>query len=375
MAYNVLKGIVEGSVDQYGDQEIEGIKVFKSTISASVFYDTDAQSACATMKDVAITKVIGTMKNAVLIFQEDSTLKADYHLTFDGQKLETKNIHAQNFVGSGAGLTNLPHDKFTAPIAGTHIDHGPGLQDVRGTLQLKAGPGLIADDDGLSIGLASTSGLAIRGKNLVIDPTKADSITTGGQNLSDKDVLLVGDVSQGGVHKTTLANLYDNYVNLKIPHAAGETNELQLKGKGGFASAPQLTYDVAQNTLKVEGKIAATSLNVESGLTCGGAIISNIKKIKTKLYEVAADDYTVLCDSIKNPITIMLPPACNNNGRILNIKKTNTNKYNLRSYPVVIKTQEGSIDISDEIVLKMNYSSRTLQSDGENWWVIGTKGN
>mgnify|MGYP001436284888 CR=1 FL=1 len=26
MAYNVLKGAVEGSVDQYGDQEISGIK-------------------------------------------------------------------------------------------------------------------------------------------------------------------------------------------------------------------------------------------------------------------------------------------------------------------------------------------------------------
>ena len=37
MAYNVLKGAVEGSVDQHADQEIDGVKVFKSTISASVF--------------------------------------------------------------------------------------------------------------------------------------------------------------------------------------------------------------------------------------------------------------------------------------------------------------------------------------------------
>ena len=48
MAYNVLKGKVEGSVDQHADQEIEGVKVFKNTISASIFYDTDAQSPCAT---------------------------------------------------------------------------------------------------------------------------------------------------------------------------------------------------------------------------------------------------------------------------------------------------------------------------------------
>ena len=55
MAYNVLKGVVEGSVDQHGDQEIEGRKVFTNTISASVFYDTDAGAPCATIKDVAIT--------------------------------------------------------------------------------------------------------------------------------------------------------------------------------------------------------------------------------------------------------------------------------------------------------------------------------
>ena len=44
MAYNVLKGSVDGSVDQHADQEISWVKVFKNTISASVFYDTDAQS-------------------------------------------------------------------------------------------------------------------------------------------------------------------------------------------------------------------------------------------------------------------------------------------------------------------------------------------
>ena len=63
MAYNVLKGKVEGSVDQHEDQEIGGVKVFKNTVSASVFWDTDAQSPCATMKDVAITKIQGGAQN------------------------------------------------------------------------------------------------------------------------------------------------------------------------------------------------------------------------------------------------------------------------------------------------------------------------
>ena len=68
MAYNILKGAVQGSVDQYADQEIDGIKVFKNTISASVFYDTDAQSPCATMKDVAITHIEGARSGSVLTY-------------------------------------------------------------------------------------------------------------------------------------------------------------------------------------------------------------------------------------------------------------------------------------------------------------------
>jgi len=35
MAYNVLKGKVDGSVDQYADQEIDGVKRFKNTLGFS----------------------------------------------------------------------------------------------------------------------------------------------------------------------------------------------------------------------------------------------------------------------------------------------------------------------------------------------------
>ena len=43
MAYNVLEGKVEGAVDQHADQEINGVKTFKNTVSGSGFYDTDAE--------------------------------------------------------------------------------------------------------------------------------------------------------------------------------------------------------------------------------------------------------------------------------------------------------------------------------------------
>ena len=83
MAYNLFKGVVEGSVDQYGDQEIDGVKIFKNTISASVFYDTDAQSPCATIKNVAIEKIKAGAPNALLIYGGQKNAYTDHGLRFD----------------------------------------------------------------------------------------------------------------------------------------------------------------------------------------------------------------------------------------------------------------------------------------------------
>ena len=218
------------------------------------------------------------------------------------------------------------------------------------------------------------SGLAVKGQHLVVDPTKAPSINQAGQNLSDQDVVLVSDISKNALRSTTLQNLYDGYLHDKVPQPAGSNHEVQLKAGKGFGSSPKFWYDTTQQTLHVEGKASAVDMEVEGTLVCKGAVFQNITTITQPDYEVADDDYSIMCDTIDNSITITLPPACNNVGRVLIIKKANTDKYNLRSYPIAVKTAEGRIDISKEIVIKMNSSSRTLQSDGTNWWIIGSRG-
>ena len=117
MAYNVLKGVVEGSVDQHADQEIGGVKVFKNTISASVFYDTDAQSPCATMKDVALVTLNGTVENSALTLTGDKTATANYNLTFKDGVLETGEIRAREFAGSACGLHGIRADKIVGTVA------------------------------------------------------------------------------------------------------------------------------------------------------------------------------------------------------------------------------------------------------------------
>ena len=109
-------------------------------------------------------------------------------------------------------------------------------------------------------------------------------------------------------------------------------------------------------------------------MRCQGAVYKNIVKVSEESYAITEADYTVICDTVKNKITINLPPACNNEGRVLVIKKANTNKYKINSYPIEIVAKESTIDIKDSMTIKMNYASRTLQSDGENWWTIGISG-
>jgi hypothetical protein len=377
MAYNVLKGAVEGSVDQHADQEIDGIKVFKNTISASVFYDTDAQSPCATLKDVAVREVRGGGSGCVLISQGDSAIRAETLLTFNGDELGARSVRARKFIGSAELLTDLPSNQFNAPISASHVAHSHGLHNVHGSLQVKVADGLSIGEDGVEVSLNSSCGLSTSNRALTVDPTISKNIDSDGQNLSDSDLLLVSDISRRGTYNTTLHNLYENYIKGKTPTPAGAPSEIQIKGPNGFTATPSLSYDTKKDLLKIEGKTKTTQLTVEGSIVCGGAVTKNVKMISDSEYEIGPDDYTILCDTNahkKDKMIITLPPACNHTGRILIIKKASSNRYSIKSGLVIVKSPEAHIDINSEMTLKMNYSCRTLQSDGNNWWVIGTKG-
>jgi len=374
MAYNVLKGLVEGSVDQHADQQIEGIKVFKSTISASVFYDTDAESPCATMKDVGITKVVGGRKNAILSYNGDSTATAHHNLVYDGETLDVRNLAASTLTGRASGVWDIPADKFTGDIAANFIKHGHGLKNVEGILQVDPGDGIKIEDGNVDINLNLRSGLSIKSNQLYVDPSKAQNITQGGQNLSDQDLLLVADVSRGSLRNTTLNNLYKNYIDVKIPKAAGSRNQIQVKGDNGFSASPNLTFDDAKSKLNIDGIVVADKITSEGALRCEGAVYKNIVRVCEESYAITETDYTVICDTVKSKVIINLPPACNNKGRVLIIKKANTNKYKINSHPIEVVAKESTIDIKDTMIIKMNYASRVLQSDGENWWSIGISG-
>jgi hypothetical protein len=208
-----------------------------------------------------------------------------------------------------------------------------------------------------------------------VDPAKTERIDLAGQNVADLDLLIVSDTSSGTTKHTTLKNLYDNYIGPRTLHPSGRKGYLQFNDGKDLGADPALSFNPTTKKLNIEGKLDANTVIADNKLVSCGAVFMNIKKVSKANYEVQGDDYTILCQSGKNRMTVTLPPACDNSGRILIIKKANLNKYKLNSQPIAIKSVEGTIDINEEMTLKMNYSSRTLQSDGENWWVIGSKGS
>ena len=377
MAYNVLKGDVAGSVDQHADQEIEGVKVFKNTVSASVFWDTDAQSPCATMKDVAIKKIKGNINNGIIISDKQTGARTHHNLTYntDTETLKTNIVSAKVFAGSGIYLQDIPNDKFVNKISANFVEHGLGLQNLRGKLQIKTNNGLTLDEDGIGLNFSPSPGLSITSNKLSVDPTKLEPVNVSGQNASDSDLLILADVSRGTTVQTSLGNLYSSYIDLKVPHAAGHIGQIQIKGKKEFASSAALTFDSANNTLDVTGKTVSETLVSKNKTFNQGAVYYNITHISEKSYEVNNNDYTLICDARYNNVNVKLPPAQNNTGRVIVVKKSDSDKFKLTSNKVVITCEEGRIDLNDTTEIKMNYSSRTLQSDGENWYIIGTKGS
>tara|TARA_R100000664_G_C2752136_1_gene139417 strand:+ start:1344 stop:2492 length:1149 start_codon:yes stop_codon:yes gene_type:complete len=381
MAYNVLKGIVEGSVDQHADQEIDGVKVFKNVVSASVFYDTDAQSPCATENKVALQSIINERKGAILTYQGDKTAQCHYNLIFDGNTLYVQNAMIDKITGSASGLRDLPANKLIGEVPAHSINYGHGLESHKHELRVDAGDGIVVDSDGTSISLHPNGGLGFKSRKLLVDPENALDIRENGQNLSDPDLLLVYDATRHEVRHTTLQNLYDGFLNFKVPHPGGTKNSIQFKGAKEFDGNSNFTFEPKNNTAILKGTLRSLGIHVSKkiesngDMEINGALYKNIKTISDSDYDFQDTDNTVLFDTTDGNIVATLPAAKKNHGRIITVKKMCQNKYKLiSSHHLKIKSDGGKIDFSSEILLKSNYSVRTFHSDGNTWWVINKSG-
>tara|TARA_B100001123_G_scaffold98558_1_gene113374 strand:- start:2588 stop:3742 length:1155 start_codon:yes stop_codon:yes gene_type:complete len=384
MAYNVVKGIVEGSVDQHADQEIEGVKVFKSTISASVFYDTDAESPCATENKVAFDTLVKSPTHGVLTYIGAKTAKGHYNLTFDGKTLRTDSVMATCFTGSAGGLSHIPAHSISGLVPAESINYSKGLASRDHQLVVQSGDGVCVTSAGVEVSLSPHGALDFKNGKLYVSPTNCANVQEKGQNIGDADILMVEDVSRGETRHTSLKNLYDGYLKFKTPHPDGPQNSLQFKGTKSFAGSDKLTYDPSSTTLNVKGKvrslkIEASSLFQSHGEThINGAVFKDIKEVCEQKYLFQDGDHTVLFNTSDCAITARLPPACDNAGRVLVIKKicSDGERYKIKGTHILkIITGGELIDYTNMITLKSSYSTRTLHSDGKKWWIIERGGS
>ena len=301
MAYNVLKGNVEGSVDQHGDQEIDGVKVFKNTVSAATFYDTDAQSPCATENNVALKQIDKQIPGGLIVYDADKVAFTSRYLRFDDDEIfRTHHAVIGTLTGSGAGLTDLRASKIVGKVKAESVQYGRGLESFREELKVKGAEGIKADDEGVSVDLYPNSGLGFIHNKLTIKPKSALNITHQGQNLSDDDLVLVHDTDRGEVRHSSLKNLYDNYINFKIPHPKGPKYALQYKGAREFEGSSELLFDPRSSNLEVGNTVSAlklkasTSIESNGELKVNGALYKNIKVVTDKEYDFQDVDNTVL---------------------------------------------------------------------------------
>jgi hypothetical protein len=160
-----------------------------------------------------------------------------------------------------------------------------------------------------------------------------------------------------------------------MPQPDGPPGSIQIKSTKGFQSSTNLAYDVKSDTLSVGGQTITDTFKTSRTAEFEGSVIYNITTTKELKYHVQPDDYTILADTTDGAMRVTLPPACNNRGRMLIIKKMNGNRYKLNSHPLKIDVEEGEIDFQRSMTIKNCYSTRTVQSDGNNWWVVGRVGS
>lgn len=338
---------VDHAIDNFSDEKIGGQKIFTQTVIAEGYKLHDG----TLLKPVAVETIKNNRASGVLIANGDKTITAAANLAWDGHTLTGENLKFNNIYGSGENLIDLP------------------AENLRGLVPAK------------SLDLRKNGALAVEDDQLTLSFHTVGSIKMNGQTLADADSILVYDNSHNLIRKSTLQAFYKDYINSKIHHPSGEQNTLQFRKGSSFGSAPTLTFDPGQNLLNVHGQVSTLTLKASEQVQLDGPVLhssaqhQNITTVSQKDYKVGPDDYTILADTSANNVCVVLPDASTSRGRLLNIKAVHTEKYTLKGNVLTIKSAGGLIDLFEDVKLKMNTSSRCLQSDGENWWVINSRGS
>ena len=163
-----------------------------------------------------------------------------------------------------------------------------------------------------------------------------------------------GGFSAGAINATAVT-VSGNVTAASFATATGTADQILL-ANGTVVSSPSTAGQILQSNASGVAPtwVASSSLNVKSFT------------VQNASYSVLPNDYTVLMNATGGAISITLPAAASNNGRILVIGKADETNNVLTIAGGVLK-QSVTTNITS-----INYLvSFTIQCDGTNWWIIG----
>jgi len=106
-----------------------------------------------------------------------------------------------------------------------------------------------------------------------------------------------------------------------------------------------------------------SGVNTTRGVGTYGNVIS-----KTASYTISTEDQIILADSTEAALTLTLPTAFGSTGLIFTVKRINSGPNNV----TIVATSSEYIDgpPGTSAVIKVQYQSLNIVSDGSNWYLI-----
>lgn len=200
---------------------------------------------------------------------------------------------------------------------------------------------------------------------------KADGSAVFNEQGNDADFRIEGDtatqlfVVDAGldavqVGTTTAGVIADFRATGIVFNEDGSDRDFRVEG----ANESHLLFtDAAVDLVGVKNSTPSSTLHVDGGLATG-------VRTETANYTATGDDFLILGNpGVGVDITITLPAASGATGRIYHIKK-----INITAADTVTIDPNGAetIDGAATVVLSTQHSGRVIQSDGSNWFVMGS---
>lgn len=142
-------------------------------------------------------------------------------------------------------------------------------------------------------------------------------------------------------------------------------------GSGGVSTNPDVRiYRSGAKVITIDDTAGAAAGLTVTGMTkaAGGMSVATTTKSSTNSpYTISDNDQFVFCNMSTGALTLTLPAASSNNGRLITIKITVTSGSN----NITVQSSGGTIEGSASFTVTGSTRATTrFVSDGSNWWQI-----